>query len=285
MKHILNNLTEQEKNAIREQHTGGMKVMTEKFSRLTNSKLGDSKPLVNEQTALGAVGNSLEIQGQLGNFLLQTLPITQIYNMVKSASSGDAKTFNQVLDQEKTRLGQNYQTLKNAVTQGDISKTLGNVATGLSGLLGPYVDQMKSGFGNKQQPVSTGGGGRLPKTGNKQQPVSTGGGRRLPKTGMNEIGEQAQTYTTKGTNTGGQQYDITSPFKVGQTIKGKRSIDGQIYTITVAQVGQGFIGGKIMGPGTYNNKPLDGKFPWELNTNTPGVLHGNNEMGTFTIVK
>ena len=49
MKHILNNLSEQEKNAIREQHTGGMKVMTENFSRLLNSKLGDSKPLVNEQ--------------------------------------------------------------------------------------------------------------------------------------------------------------------------------------------------------------------------------------------
>ena len=49
MKHILNNLTEQEKNAIREQHTGGMKVMTEKFSKLINSKLGDSKPLVAEQ--------------------------------------------------------------------------------------------------------------------------------------------------------------------------------------------------------------------------------------------
>ena len=49
MKHILNNLTEQEKNAIREQHSGGMKVMTEKFSKLTNSKLGDSKPLIAEQ--------------------------------------------------------------------------------------------------------------------------------------------------------------------------------------------------------------------------------------------
>ena len=49
MKHILNNLTEQEKNAIREQHAGGMKVMTEKFSKLINSKLGDSKPLVNEE--------------------------------------------------------------------------------------------------------------------------------------------------------------------------------------------------------------------------------------------
>lgn len=49
MKHILNDLTEQEKNSIREQHTGGMKVMTESFSKLLNSKLGDSKPLVSEQ--------------------------------------------------------------------------------------------------------------------------------------------------------------------------------------------------------------------------------------------
>ena len=48
MKHLLNNLTEQEKNAIREQHTGGMKVMTEKFSKLVESKLGDSKPFVKE---------------------------------------------------------------------------------------------------------------------------------------------------------------------------------------------------------------------------------------------
>jgi hypothetical protein len=50
MKNILNNLSEEEKNSIREQHTGGMKVMTENFSRLLNSKLGDSKPLVNEET-------------------------------------------------------------------------------------------------------------------------------------------------------------------------------------------------------------------------------------------
>ena len=49
MKHILNDLTEQEKNSIREQHTGGMKVMTESFSKLINSKLGDSKPLVSEK--------------------------------------------------------------------------------------------------------------------------------------------------------------------------------------------------------------------------------------------
>ena len=50
MKHILNNLTEEEKNSIREQHTGGMKVMTENFNKLLNSKLGDSKPLVSESS-------------------------------------------------------------------------------------------------------------------------------------------------------------------------------------------------------------------------------------------
>ena len=49
MKHLLNNMSEEEKNSIREQHTGGMKVMTENFSKLLNSKLGDSKPLVKEE--------------------------------------------------------------------------------------------------------------------------------------------------------------------------------------------------------------------------------------------
>lgn len=50
MKHLLNNLTEQEKNAIREQHTGGIKLNTEKFSKLVESKLGDVKTLISEQT-------------------------------------------------------------------------------------------------------------------------------------------------------------------------------------------------------------------------------------------
>ena len=49
MKHILNNLSEEEKNSIREQHTGGMKVMTENFSKLLNSKLGDAKPIVEQK--------------------------------------------------------------------------------------------------------------------------------------------------------------------------------------------------------------------------------------------
>lgn len=48
MKHLLNNLSEQEKNAIREQHTGGMKLSNEKFRNLVEGKLGDVKTLVKE---------------------------------------------------------------------------------------------------------------------------------------------------------------------------------------------------------------------------------------------
>ena len=48
MKHLLNNLSNEEKNSIREQHTGGMKVITENFNRLMNAKLGNVKPLINE---------------------------------------------------------------------------------------------------------------------------------------------------------------------------------------------------------------------------------------------
>ena len=56
MKHILNDLSNEEKNSIREQHTGGMKVMTENFSKLLNAKLGDAKPLVNEQAETKVAG-------------------------------------------------------------------------------------------------------------------------------------------------------------------------------------------------------------------------------------
>lgn len=48
MKHLLNSLSKEEKNQILEQHSGGMKVLTENFFRLINSKLGNVKPILNE---------------------------------------------------------------------------------------------------------------------------------------------------------------------------------------------------------------------------------------------
>jgi hypothetical protein len=50
MKHILNDLSNEEKQRILEQHTGGKTIYTSKFKMLLESKLGDTKPLVMEQT-------------------------------------------------------------------------------------------------------------------------------------------------------------------------------------------------------------------------------------------
>lgn len=43
MKHLLNDLSIEEKNRIREQHEGGMTIDTSKFKQLTESKLGEVK--------------------------------------------------------------------------------------------------------------------------------------------------------------------------------------------------------------------------------------------------
>ena len=50
MKHLLNNISEEEKNSIREQHKGGMKVMNEKFQKMVNKQLGHVN--LYEQTSL-----------------------------------------------------------------------------------------------------------------------------------------------------------------------------------------------------------------------------------------
>jgi hypothetical protein len=50
MKHLLNNLGEEEKNSIREQHAGGMKINTEKFGKLVEAKQGDVKLISEERS-------------------------------------------------------------------------------------------------------------------------------------------------------------------------------------------------------------------------------------------
>jgi hypothetical protein len=40
MKHLLNNISEEEKQSILEQHKGGMKVFNENFNKMVNKKLG-----------------------------------------------------------------------------------------------------------------------------------------------------------------------------------------------------------------------------------------------------
>jgi len=49
MKHLLNNLSEEEKNSIREQHEGGMRLETSRFKTLLENKSGNVKPLVENE--------------------------------------------------------------------------------------------------------------------------------------------------------------------------------------------------------------------------------------------
>jgi len=92
MKHILNDMSEQEKNSIREQHSGGMKVMTENFGKLINSKLGDSKPLLEEEdmemsdeTTFSFEGKSMEDTKKI----LSQLPRTTKFLAIKNCEGVD----------------------------------------------------------------------------------------------------------------------------------------------------------------------------------------------------
>jgi hypothetical protein len=89
---------------------------------------------------------------------------------------------------------------------------------------------------------------------------------------------------SQGIDSGGDKYNISSPYKVGQTLKGRRSTDGKVYTLKVVKVGQGWAAFEINGPGRYENLPIN-YGSHELTTKTPGELSGNMEMGTFKIVK
>jgi hypothetical protein len=74
MKHLLNDLTEKEKNSIREQHTGGMKVVTENFSKLINAKSGEAKSFLKEES---------DFKGELSYADETDLMIAPIMNIIK----------------------------------------------------------------------------------------------------------------------------------------------------------------------------------------------------------
>ena len=61
-------MSEEEKNLIRQQHTGGMKVNTERFNKLIESKSGDVKPLISEQSSLPNWLKSGRLVGETVNF-------------------------------------------------------------------------------------------------------------------------------------------------------------------------------------------------------------------------
>jgi len=65
MKHLLNNLSEEEKNSIREQHEGGKTIDTSRFKSLLENKMGNVKPLISEEETgydEGFVGEDMDFE-------------------------------------------------------------------------------------------------------------------------------------------------------------------------------------------------------------------------------
>jgi hypothetical protein len=83
MKHLLNDMSSEEKNSIREQHTGGIKIDTSRFRSLLESTLGNAKPLVSEQSEtkvagpIGAAPLQYYIYNKGGKFYIYQTNATQ----------------------------------------------------------------------------------------------------------------------------------------------------------------------------------------------------------------
>lgn len=91
-------MSEEEKNAIREQHSGGMKLNTEKFFRLLESKLGDAKPLINEQQTPFIEGKKYTAKRSVDG-KTYTLLITKVQpSYVLAKITGDGTYENQPMD-------------------------------------------------------------------------------------------------------------------------------------------------------------------------------------------
>jgi hypothetical protein len=111
MKHILNDLTEQEKNSIREQHTGGMKVMTESFSKLLNSKLGDVKPILAEQDIIGMANQILNGSGDSATKVKEFCDACKVENILSYRDRGRVNQFADAIRDAVQGVGTNEESI------------------------------------------------------------------------------------------------------------------------------------------------------------------------------
>ena len=141
MKHLLNYLSEEEKNSIIEQHEGGMRVNPSRFKSLLESKMGNVRPLV-EQSVVDDWKSLTTVDGwktlvdgwkkiirstsplfgvlnsNTGKQVLKTLfdvtPAGVIKNMSIAAANGDANSLSQAFQQAQKRGNTDFSELKNA---------------------------------------------------------------------------------------------------------------------------------------------------------------------------
>lgn len=83
MKHLLNNLSEEEKNSIREQHKGGINIVNERFYEMVNKKLGETELYLNEQKMSSPMsGKTDSIRRGKTDSKKQVLPVLKQNNSI-----------------------------------------------------------------------------------------------------------------------------------------------------------------------------------------------------------
>jgi hypothetical protein len=95
MKHILNNILQEDKQRILEQHSGGMVINTSSFKRLLESKLGDIKLLVME----GPSGDTPTVTTNTtpGDPSQSTVDLSTDYVTLKTALATYNSTFQDIM--------------------------------------------------------------------------------------------------------------------------------------------------------------------------------------------
>ena len=143
MKHLLNDLTEKEKNSIREQHTGGMNVVTENFSKLINAKSGDVKPLVNEQGDFSDLEkNSDEFPDrEFKDRAIKNVVQGEPYNSLRKGSSSDCEGLIQTMKFIFKDYMDSIETSPDEFDEADAEDIYDELETELGGIL-DHANQM-----------------------------------------------------------------------------------------------------------------------------------------------
>jgi hypothetical protein len=144
MKHLLNDLSEEEKKSIREQHTGGINLLIENFNNLVNSKSGEIKPLINESNITWKKMSNVDL-------------FHYIVDLVKSNQS-KSERWSSIADNKKSFITEIINFIKNGYKESDANTFGGYLKNDFnSKFTQNFIDVMEDtkpsiplgGFGNK----------------------------------------------------------------------------------------------------------------------------------------
>lgn len=107
------------------------------------------KRVIEEQTAVGTAANTAEIMYNAVKTLLMVLPQAALGAILWNALSGNSKGVVDGITQYKAKLGDQYQTLVNAITKGDLSKFAQILTDTAKKGIKNVTSQAQSGMGNK----------------------------------------------------------------------------------------------------------------------------------------